>query len=225
MLVNNLPKRIPVKRKTAQQADAPGIRPALQQRSQDKRDRLIKAGITMFAVKGYEMTRMGDIADEAGVSVGVLYQRFKDKRALFDAIETEELVRARKKWALFFQRADPDWTIYELMESLFAGIAQTHRKELGFFQTYITLGFHDKSVVEPGIAIDVSNAEDLEAYLIEHQLVAEKKLRKNQIYFALTTVNKTLLSLASTGGGPYKATDRQAAKEFALMFCRYLDLD
>jgi len=39
------------------------------------------------------------------------------------------------------------------MENLFAGIAQSHRKELEFFQAYITLGFQDKSVVNPGIAI------------------------------------------------------------------------
>jgi AcrR family transcriptional regulator len=50
----------------------PGVNPALQKRSRDKRDRLIKAGMTAFSDKGYEQTRIADIASEAGISVGVL---------------------------------------------------------------------------------------------------------------------------------------------------------
>ena len=62
------------------------IRPALQERSREKRDRLINAGLCVFSQSGYAQTRMADVAAEAGVSVGVLYQRFKDKRAFFEVI-------------------------------------------------------------------------------------------------------------------------------------------
>jgi len=67
-----------------------GARPALQQRSREKRDRLIKAGITAFARDGYESARVVDLAKDAGISVGVFYQRFKDKRGFFMALETED---------------------------------------------------------------------------------------------------------------------------------------
>ena len=53
----------------------------------------------MFAEKGYDGAKLADIAEEAGVSVGAVYFRFKDKDALFLAIAETfiEETRARSR--------------------------------------------------------------------------------------------------------------------------------
>jgi AcrR family transcriptional regulator len=60
--------------------------PATQERSRATRARLLEAAESVFAKKGYDGAKISDIAEEAGVSVGAVYFRFKDKSALFSAI-------------------------------------------------------------------------------------------------------------------------------------------
>ena len=47
-----------------------------------RRAQLIKAAITLFSDKGYHSTTVKDIADEAGVSAGLIYQYVSDKQDL-----------------------------------------------------------------------------------------------------------------------------------------------
>jgi AcrR family transcriptional regulator len=62
-----------------------------EQQKQATRAKLIEAGAKVFAARGLEGTRIGDIAREAGVAMGTLYTHFPDKEALF-----EEVMRAGK---------------------------------------------------------------------------------------------------------------------------------
>lgn len=57
-----------------------------QARSQAKLDRLLLAGRELFAERGFDGTRIGDVVERAGTSVGVFYSRFADKDAFFAAV-------------------------------------------------------------------------------------------------------------------------------------------
>lgn len=61
------------------------------EQKEETRRKLIQAGATVFAERGLEGTRIGDIAREAGVAMGTLYTHFPDKDALFT-----EVMRAGK---------------------------------------------------------------------------------------------------------------------------------
>lgn len=64
-------------------------------RMNDRRDALIAAARQAFAEHGYEATSIAGIARRAGVSDGLLYRYFTDKRALLAAVLTrymEEMV-------------------------------------------------------------------------------------------------------------------------------------
>ena len=56
------------------------IRQPIQQRSIDKKERIIKAAYELFSSEGYHGTITSDIAKKAGVSTGIVYGYFKDKR-------------------------------------------------------------------------------------------------------------------------------------------------
>lgn len=57
---------------------------------EDKRRILLDAATRVFARKGFHASRVGDIAEEAGVAHGLLYHYFASKDEVLDAIFHEE---------------------------------------------------------------------------------------------------------------------------------------
>ena len=95
---------------------------------EDKRRLILDAAVRVFARKGYHASRVGDIAEEAGVAHGLLYHYFRSKDELLETIfretwrdvldavrvieETDETARERlagvAKILLRAWRRDPD---------------------------------------------------------------------------------------------------------------------
>jgi AcrR family transcriptional regulator len=53
---------------------------------EDKRQQLLGAAVRVFARKGFHASRVGDIAEEAGVAHGLLYHYFKSKNQVLEAV-------------------------------------------------------------------------------------------------------------------------------------------
>jgi TetR/AcrR family transcriptional regulator, fatty acid metabolism regulator protein len=56
---------------------------------EDKRRLILDAAVRVFASKGYHASRVGDIAEEAGVAHGLLYHYFRSKEELLETISRE----------------------------------------------------------------------------------------------------------------------------------------
>ena len=66
----------------------PTIREPKQKRAKEKKDRIIEAGWELMSKNGYYSTNTAEIAKEAGVSTGIVYQYFQDKHdILMEAID------------------------------------------------------------------------------------------------------------------------------------------
>ena len=61
---------------------------------EDKRRRILRAAVKVFAERGYHGCRIADIATEAGVAYGLVYHYFDNKEALLTSIFEES-------WDLF----------------------------------------------------------------------------------------------------------------------------
>lgn len=59
------------------------IREPRQKRAIEKKERIIDAGFKLICKNGYYNTNTAEIAKEAGVSTGIIYQYFKDKHDIF----------------------------------------------------------------------------------------------------------------------------------------------
>ncbi|MBQ7409882.1 MAG: TetR/AcrR family transcriptional regulator [Clostridia bacterium] len=59
------------------------IREPIQKRSIEKKRNIIKYGFELICEKGYHNTNTAEIAKAAGVSTGIVYQYFNDKRDIF----------------------------------------------------------------------------------------------------------------------------------------------
>src|SRR3954463_1243831 len=55
----------------------------------DRRTELVEAAVRVFARKGFHGSRVGDIAEEAGVAHGLLYHYFRSKDEVLECIFTE----------------------------------------------------------------------------------------------------------------------------------------
>jgi AcrR family transcriptional regulator len=53
---------------------------------EDKRRQVLDAAVRVFARKGFHASRVGDIAEEAGVAHGLLYHYFKSKDQVLEAV-------------------------------------------------------------------------------------------------------------------------------------------
>jgi AcrR family transcriptional regulator len=80
----------------------------------DTRERLLKAAAEVFAVGGYDGTRVADIASAAHVSNGALYSHFESKAELLVA---SLRAHGRAQLAELF-RAVPDRSISDLLRAL-----------------------------------------------------------------------------------------------------------
>lgn len=64
------------------------VREPKQERSIEKKNKIVKAGYELFSTVGYYNTNTAQIAKQAGVSTGIVYGYFKDKRdILLDVLE------------------------------------------------------------------------------------------------------------------------------------------
>ena len=59
------------------------IREPIQKRSIEKKEKIISAGFELICQNGYHNTNTAQIAKKAGVSTGIVYQYFKDKKDIF----------------------------------------------------------------------------------------------------------------------------------------------
>lgn len=67
------------------------VREPIQKRSIKKKEKIIESGFELICEKGYYNTNTAEIAKNAGVSTGIVYQYFKDKHDI--------LIEALKKYA------------------------------------------------------------------------------------------------------------------------------
>jgi TetR/AcrR family transcriptional regulator, fatty acid metabolism regulator protein len=71
----------------------------------DKRQQILEAAVRVFAAKGYEKSRVGDVAREAGVAYGLVYHYFDSKEAVLEAVFRESWGRLLAAVALAEQTA------------------------------------------------------------------------------------------------------------------------
>lgn len=57
--------------------------------AEGKRRQILDAAVRVFAAQGYEASRVGDIAKEAGVAYGLVYHYYGSKDAVLDAVFRE----------------------------------------------------------------------------------------------------------------------------------------
>jgi TetR/AcrR family fatty acid metabolism transcriptional regulator len=120
----------------------------------DKREAILRAGVKVFAEKGYFNSKVADIAREAGIADGTVYLYFKSKdeilHSIFDRGMTEFIERGRSQLSALTGPEEKLRRIAELhLENLGADreLAIVFQVELRgstkFMREFSATGFHE----------------------------------------------------------------------------------
>ncbi|MGO4338473.1 TetR family transcriptional regulator [Labrys sp. KB_33_2] len=82
---------MPAKRSLTGSLDQPTTAPLprrapVQQRSRERMDRILAVATAMIGARGSDQLKMGEVAEQAGISIGSLYQYFPDKSAIIRSL-------------------------------------------------------------------------------------------------------------------------------------------
>lgn len=61
-------------------------RTPVQQRSRERMDKILTVATAMIGTRGSDQLKMGEVAEQAGISIGSLYQYFPDKSAIIRSL-------------------------------------------------------------------------------------------------------------------------------------------
>ncbi|HCH33427.1 MAG TPA: hypothetical protein DE045_10825, partial [Oceanospirillaceae bacterium] len=86
-----------------------------QQRSKDSQIKLLAAANELFAEKGFQRTKVTDIIQRSGCSIGSFYHQFTDKHGIFEVLFQRYLDAAKNN--IDNTRFDPA-TTPELVQAL-----------------------------------------------------------------------------------------------------------
>ena len=124
------------------------VREPIQKRSIEKKRRIIEAGFKLFCENGYHKTNTVEIAKEAGVSTGIVYNYFKDKKAillesilLFRELLTEPLYA-------FMTTSEPPVDLETLVESLLETIVAGHHMAKDAHEEMMAMSHADEDVAK-----------------------------------------------------------------------------
>jgi AcrR family transcriptional regulator len=201
-------------------------RPAHQHRSRDQRDRLLRAGMHVFAQKGFWQTHVVDIAKAAGCSVGSFYRRFEDKESLFFALQEFMHQRAHENIRAFFDDpARADETFTEMFERLMSNTLRAVRGISGYYRALYEMSLRGYPVWP--------RMRELEAYQGRRiaKLAAARGATMPAAELALSAqlitrmVNGQIISVVLHGPGPYEADDPRFVQELARICVGHLGLE
>jgi AcrR family transcriptional regulator len=155
--------------------------PASQARSRATRERLLVSAERVFADKGYDGTRLTDIAEDAGCSVGTVYFRFKDKDALFLAVAQSFAEDARGGIGRMHDALsgrDPD-TIIRIFVTAVATRLSEHK---GLFRAIVERGFDRDDAMKQIFAFRDELASALEKVLKTRRNSRRVRVMTQMIY-------------------------------------------
>jgi AcrR family transcriptional regulator len=105
--------------------------PALNERLRaESRSRIIEHALRLFAEHGYDRTTIKMIADDAGISQGLIYAHFASKEELLVAIFEESMHDIRESFAAGADAAEPE----ERFEQYIRGCFDVLRRNLNFWR-------------------------------------------------------------------------------------------
>lgn len=153
------------------------VRQPQQERSIEKKNKIIQAGYKLFAEVGYHGTNTAEIAKEAGVSTGAVYDYFCDKRDIMISVLHLYVENASRPVMQILTEAKP-LDIPKVAAEILDKTVSIHRENARLHNTLHALAAADEAVNAAFIALEdhvtKKVAEALAANGIQRQHAEER---------------------------------------------------
>ena len=186
--------------------------PVHQARSRDQRDRLLKAGERVFATRGFWESHVDEITRLAECSVGSFYRRFKDKEALFFALQADMAEKSSTHIEQFFASplslTSPLTAVaYHLIENS----GNEAEKIAGYYRALFEMSLRGRRVWDEMRRLELMTAERF-VELLRRRGVDVKGSAEMvaEVAYAIRMINGVQLSVMLHGSGPFVPRDPSA---------------
>lgn len=149
------------------------LRQPTQKRAIEKREKILKNGFQLICKKGLHNTDAKQIAEHSGVSIGTVYQYFKDKHDIF--------IQGLKKYAetLMFPisnlkdvKLDKN-NLRESLQDLINIYVKSHKMSKSVHEEIVSLQHTDKEVSKIFKSLELKSSETFAQILIDNGIVVE----------------------------------------------------
>jgi AcrR family transcriptional regulator len=89
---------------------------------EEREQRILDSAIVLILHQGYDKTTMSDIAEATGIGRGVLYQHFKSKENLFEALLSREVLQYAQAWVEYIETDPHGGTIGSIYRAVLSAI-------------------------------------------------------------------------------------------------------
>lgn len=122
------------------------VREPRQERSIEKKNRIIEAGYELFSEVGYYGTNTAEIAKRAGVSTGIVYGYFQDKRDILISVLSIYVDNVFKPILELFNKLSSPVDFNSLAPAVLDLVIKTHKKNGKIHEALHALSSSDEAV-------------------------------------------------------------------------------
>lgn len=114
----------------------------------DPRQRILEAGLKLFANRGYAGTSVNDVAEEAGITKPTLYYYFESKQGLFQALVDQSM---DERFEVMERAISPDKTVVEQLVEMIVQLVECAHRRKDLMRLCFAVAFAAKDEVPPGL--------------------------------------------------------------------------
>ena len=162
------------------------VREPRQERSIEKKKRIVDAGYELFSEVGYYGTNTAEIAKRAGVSTGIVYGYFKDKKDILIRVLEIYLNEVYEPISAMLDKLTSPVDYEKVIPHVLEATIKTHKKKYKIHEALHSLAGSDSEVNAEFIAL-----EDKLTTRIYERLAAlgeNTENLKEKIHFAMGTI-------------------------------------
>lgn len=200
-----------------------------QKRSQETQEKLLAALESLLVDRFFEHITMQDIAMKAGVAVGTIYRRFRDKEALLPVLY-RRLDDIMAEWAdgVWQEERLPQMDLRQMLHRLVTSHVRFYKKNTPVLRTLYLHVRLDSELATPMVA---ERRRALYTQLLqpvwqklkdEGRPVADEVQARCFVLLLLAPINERCLFPGNTPASVLRMSDRRFADELADALFRYL---
>ena len=162
------------------------VRQPQQERSIEKKNKIIEAGYQLFSEVGYYGTNTAEIAKRAGVSTGIVYGYFQDKRDILICVLENYINKVFAPYFKMFEKISHPVDFSELITKIIDQTIKTHKNNRKIHEVLHAMASTDEAVNSEFIALEDQITVKIAEKLSSLGIVIENDLEK--IHFAMDVI-------------------------------------
>jgi len=162
------------------------VRQPQQERSIEKKNKIIEAGYQLFSEVGYYGTNTAEIAKRAGVSTGIVYGYFQDKRDILICVLENYINKVFAPYFKMFEKISHPVDFSELITKIIDQTIKTHKNNRKIHEVLHAMASTDEAVNSEFIALEDQITVKIAEKLSSLGIVIENALEK--IHFAMDVI-------------------------------------